>query len=128
MAAPRLAHRLPVWTALAELFLDTAPDEASLDRIAETLHRAGLDAASARAVLRTELAPVFYTNLLSPAGAWTAWSEAEVGRLMQAHRARSRLARAVAAWQARAARPLYEDQWPAIAARLAALAASPPLR
>lgn len=56
-------ERLPVWTALSQLFLDT---ELSLDdivRVADLLARA--------------------PNLIAPAGEWTSWSESEVRSIME---------------------------------------------
>lgn len=78
------AQRLPVWTAMSELFLDTQLDEADYERIAAVLRASPYDRGEIETILRTEVSPVFSVNLMQIAGEWEPWSEADVGTLMLA--------------------------------------------
>jgi hypothetical protein len=70
-----IARRSPVWRALSDLFLDTELQPYDHRHIAEVICRAGYSLAEAEAILRNEVAPIFFTNMLSPAGEWVPWSE-----------------------------------------------------
>jgi hypothetical protein len=81
--------RVPIWTALAQLFSDNTMRPADYDATAATLRKAGLDAAGARHILVHEVAPVFYEQLTATEANWTGWSAAEVERMMREYLARS---------------------------------------
>lgn len=95
LGAFRLAHagavtfeeivdeRLPVWTALSDLFLDTELLDADIHRIAEVLAKSPYGVAEIADILKDEVLPAFAPNLLSLAGEWTPWSEAEVRGIME---------------------------------------------
>ncbi|PKP95629.1 MAG: hypothetical protein CVT75_00940 [Alphaproteobacteria bacterium HGW-Alphaproteobacteria-14] len=70
-----IARRLPVWSALSELFLDQELEPSDYRRIAEVIVRSGYSPAQAEAMLRCEVAPAFVVNLWSVAGEWEAWPE-----------------------------------------------------
>jgi hypothetical protein len=78
--------RLPLWCALASLFLDTEVTDADVAYIARVVGEAGIGAREAERVLRQEVAPVFYLNLLSVAGEWTPWRQDFVRERIAAHR------------------------------------------
>jgi hypothetical protein len=78
LTAEQIERRVPVWVAMSDLFLDTEITDATLGHIARTIDRAGFSADEAKAILGTEVAPVFCRNLLGPAGEWAGWSEASV--------------------------------------------------
>ena len=66
-----LARRRVAWEALCTLFLDTEHTPADLARVAAALAGAGLGADEAERVLRREVGPLLWANLLKPAGAWS---------------------------------------------------------
>lgn len=65
-----LARRRIAWAVLSELFLDTQLDAADHERIAAALTHARFDADVAERILRREVGPVLWPNLLSVAGEW----------------------------------------------------------
>ncbi|WP_447727384.1 DUF7079 family protein [Sphingomonas koreensis] len=65
-------RRLPLWTALADLFLDTDV-MLSVPYIARTIVEGGWQIDEAEAALRWEVRPAFYVNLLDIAGEWAGW-------------------------------------------------------
>jgi hypothetical protein len=77
-----IARRSPVWRALSELFLDTELQPDDHQRIAELIRQAGYNVSEAEAILRNEVAPVFFPNMLSMAGEWVPWSEDFVRELI----------------------------------------------
>jgi hypothetical protein len=76
-------ERLPVWTALSDLFLDTELLGADIQRIAEVLAKSPYGVAEIADILRDEVLPAFAPNLLSLAGEWVPWSAAEVRGIME---------------------------------------------
>lgn len=70
--AAQIERRLPLWTALADLFLDTDA-MLSVPYIARTIVEGGYDLEDAEAALRWEVRPAFYFNLLDVAGEWAGW-------------------------------------------------------
>ena len=91
LGAEEIERRAPVWRALSDLFLDTELDEADIAIIAETIRAAGFSADQAEEILRRDVAPVFWMNLIQVAGEWTPWSESQVRDLVCEHlRSRSR--------------------------------------
>ncbi|WP_404477359.1 hypothetical protein [Novosphingobium sp. BL-52-GroH] len=63
-----LATRLPVWTALSHLFLDTELDAHDVGRIARVLEQSPYVTSEIEAILRDEVLPAFGGNLLSTWG------------------------------------------------------------
>jgi hypothetical protein len=68
--AEELERRRPVWTALAELWLDNELDELDGERLAEVLARSTFDELELRAIHDSEVAPAVAANLDSIAGEW----------------------------------------------------------
>ncbi len=81
--------RVPIWTALAQLFSDNRMGTADFDATASLLLQAGLDAATARHILVHEVAPVFYEQLTAAESNWTGWTAAEVESMMRVYLAKS---------------------------------------
>lgn len=77
-----IERRLPVWHALAGLFLDTELQPDEYRRIAERLKASGYDRAKLRAILEDEVAPAFVFNLLDVAGEWSGWRVDDVREIM----------------------------------------------
>ena len=75
-------ERMPVWTALSQLFLDTEQSEAEIAWIAGQLRQSPYNTAELEHILRDEVAPAFSPNLLSVAGEWAGWSEADIREIM----------------------------------------------
>ncbi|TDW61588.1 hypothetical protein EDF57_109146 [Novosphingobium sp. PhB55] len=73
-----LDERLPVWTALSELYLDTSFDEADAARIAARLRQSPFSRSEIEWILRHEVTPAFAANLRSVAGEWVPWTPQEV--------------------------------------------------
>lgn len=76
-------ERLPVWTVLSKLFLDTELSADDVQRIAESLARSPYGVDEIAGILRNEVLPAFVPNLLSVAGEWCPWSEEEVRDIME---------------------------------------------
>ncbi|MBU2588002.1 MAG: hypothetical protein KJ872_07815 [Alphaproteobacteria bacterium] len=70
-----IARRLPVWTALSDVFLDTELDPQEYSHIADVIRQSGYAAGEAEAIFRDEVAPAFSVNLRSVAGEWQGWPE-----------------------------------------------------
>jgi hypothetical protein len=86
--------RLPVWDAIADLFLDTVIDAAVRERIARELAASPFPVDALDAIYRYEVAPVVHRNLKVVAGAWAGFGHAWLREHVGAHVARSgRLAR-----------------------------------
>lgn len=81
-----VARRSALWLALAELFLDT--DTKRFRRsIAETIVKEGFTAEEAERILRWDVRPALYWNLLHAAGEWSGWDETWVlARVQEARR------------------------------------------
>ena len=112
------AERVPVWTALSELFLDTELDEADLRHIAGRLRQSSYEPAEIERILRDEVLPAFGSNLVSVAGQWTPWTEAEVLGIMTRALERNGLARALARLFSTRCWRMIERDWNRIAAML----------
>ena len=67
--------RLPVWTALSELFLDTELQEDDHRRIAAVLAASPYTAKELDEILRCEVTPVLKPNLLCVAGEWAGFDQ-----------------------------------------------------
>lgn len=74
LAADEVERRLPLWTALSDLFLDTDVTS-SLPYIARTIVEGGWPIDAAEDALRWEVRPAFYHNFLDPAGEWAGWPD-----------------------------------------------------
>lgn len=81
--------RVPVWTALAQLFSDNRMGAADYDATAALLANAGLDAAGARHILVHEVAPVFYEQLTAAESNWTGWTASEVEAMVREYLGKS---------------------------------------
>ena len=124
-----IARRSPVWRALSELFLDTELQPDDHQRIAELIRQAGYgyNVSEAEAILRNEVAPVFFPNMLSMAGEWVPWSEDFVRELvlkrMQQRWRGGTLARAMVRLHQSivgcSVYGLYGKDWPRVKQRLA---------
>ncbi len=87
LSEAEIARRLPLWIALADLYLDTDP-MLQVDHIARTIVTHGFTLEEAEAILREDVRPGFYTNLLQVAGEWAMWTEEEVRTRILAARGR----------------------------------------
>ena len=72
-----LEKRLPVWQAIADLFLDVEV-ESLYNPIAHTLANSPYDLRTLNYIYVYEVAPVYHVNLLSVAGEWTGFSQENV--------------------------------------------------
>lgn len=81
-----IARRMPLWCALADLYLDTDMPEHWVPAIADVIVRDGWTIAEAEHILCWEVRPAFYGNLLQVAGEWAGWHEDDVRRLVLAGR------------------------------------------
>jgi hypothetical protein len=83
---------MPVWCALADLFLDTWFDPPYYERIAATLRASGYTEAELRSVFYEEVAPAFAFNMFDVAGEWAGWQEEFVhDRMLEVIRKKNRL-------------------------------------
>lgn len=77
-----LSRRRPVWEAMSAFFLDTELDDAQLREIAGMLGVSGYTESELDDILKTELAPLLYTNALDMVGVWDGfdldWIEREL--------------------------------------------------
>jgi hypothetical protein len=121
LGAQQIEQRLPVWCALAELFVDTEFDATSARSVAEALRASHLPLPELERILRDEVAPVFHRNAF--AGNWTGWPADEVQRLVVEHlRSReawaARLTQPFAGMLRRARMAAYEPAWNEVKQRL----------
>jgi hypothetical protein len=73
-----IERRLPVWHALADLFLDTEQQDEDYRFIAGKLTASGYGKDELRRILDEEVAPAFAFNLFDIAGQWGCWTEEQV--------------------------------------------------
>ena len=83
LPSPTISKRIPVWTALSELFLDTELSDEDINHIALVLGNSGYGRDELDEILRDEVSPAFTFNLCSVAGEWTPWSEDEVRTIVE---------------------------------------------
>ena len=109
-----VARRLPVWSALSELFLDTELQPRDYRYIRDALAASGYPEAELRRILRAEVLPVFGGNMLSIAGEWAGWSDEGIREEVLAYLRGERPARAgrLVAWWLR---DYLEREWARIA-------------
>jgi hypothetical protein len=72
---PEVAHRLPVWRALSELFLDTEIQDADIARIAQVLAESPYEISKLEQIYHHEIAPLLGRNLWSPTGEWRGFDD-----------------------------------------------------
>jgi len=70
-----LQRRKPLWTALSELWLDTALSPFDIQRIARIATESGYSLAELNVIYLYEVAPVVSANLLVPAGVWQGFDD-----------------------------------------------------
>jgi hypothetical protein len=70
-----IARRKPVWLALSELWLDTELTAVDINHIATKMVESGYSLSELRVICDSEIAPVVYNNLRSPAGVWDGFDE-----------------------------------------------------
>jgi hypothetical protein len=85
LSQAEIARRAPVWCAMADLFRDTAFTDLDVGHVARTVRGAGFSIEEAEAILRTEVAPVFHSNLLAVAGEWAGWRDEFVVKAIRDH-------------------------------------------
>ena len=86
-----IERRAPVWHLLSELFLDNELTDDRARQIAAEIAINGFSSAQTEAILRDEVAPVFWGNLLATAGEWQPWSQQQVVQMIVGRlRARTR--------------------------------------
>jgi hypothetical protein len=68
-------ERIPVWSALSELFLDTELTGDDHERIAKILAASPYSEKKLEEILRFEVTPVLKGNLRSVAGEWAGFGE-----------------------------------------------------
>jgi hypothetical protein len=71
----QIKRRLPVWSALADLFLDTEFDPSYYKRIAKICGASGYSRPELKRIFFDEVAPAFAFNLYDIAGEWTGWPD-----------------------------------------------------
>lgn len=122
-----IARRLPAWSALSELFVDTEFNDLSVRACAQSLMATGFDLPAIDAMLRHEVAPVFHRNLL--VGNWTGWTEADVREMVVEHlkrrsRWRGRFAAPLLAWVDSLRMRGFEASWKRVQDEMARRAAT----
>lgn len=88
---PTIARRVPVWSALSDLFLGRELQDADYRYIAGRLRDSGYSLTELQGILSEEVAPVFHTNLslLMPTPEMDGWSEDSVRESVLDYLARS---------------------------------------
>ena len=123
-----IARRLPVWVALADLFLDCPQGESGFRWSARTIYEAGYTLPEARAILFYEVAPAFFRNRsVYPGERWTVWLDDEVREMVLTRLAKFRLWERIPLWRDL----LYwfqssrvEDDWTRVALHFKAMASA----
>jgi hypothetical protein len=70
LSQDEIEARLPLWCALAELFLDTEMQDHDYQAIARAALAGSFSADQVRDIFEREVFPAFAVNLMSVAGAW----------------------------------------------------------
>lgn len=113
-------RQLQAWTALASLFVDTELTPGDHRAVADRLVQLGFDRHQAEHMLRHDIAPVFATNLWSPAGEWTPWSETDVHRIMAQHWPGNLISRMLHRLMVRLSRRQADEAWAELGAQMKA--------
>ena len=114
LSTEEIERRLPLWIALSELFLDTEPTPSTYQNIARTIIGHGFQSDHAEAILREDVAPAFWTNLLAPAGEWQGWDDGLAREWVL--RSRTSAISRFAAWLF--CRRIVDEEWAKVAALL----------
>ena len=72
---PDVARRTPVWTALADLYLDTELGDDQLQHIAQVFSASGYNWAEIKQINYDDVAPALWFNVQDIAGEWAGWDE-----------------------------------------------------
>lgn len=67
-----IERRFPLWDALANLYLDTQSDD-FVPLVVKAAHEGGFSLDEVEDILRWEVRPALYFNLLDVAGQWAGW-------------------------------------------------------
>ena len=78
LSEDEIQARMPLWCALAELFLDTETQAADYHAIARAAREGGFSAAEVCDILEREVFPAFVFNLMDIAGEWAAFHPDDV--------------------------------------------------
>ncbi|HEX6041835.1 DUF7079 family protein [Longimicrobium sp.] len=89
LSETEIQARLPVWDAIADLYLDNVVDARVIDSIARTLAASPFSVDELEAIYRYEVAPVVHGNLKTTAGEWAGWGHEWLREHMVPHVARS---------------------------------------
>ena len=104
----QIAIRLPVWEAMANLFLDTDFDGTAIEEsMIAAIAASPFTLAELDAIHDWEVAPAFASNLRDIAGEWAMWEDGEVERRIRAILPLSR-------WRRRLKRVGVISGWPAL--------------
>ena len=75
LSEAEIARRKPVWLALSELWLDTELTAVDINHIATKMVESGYSLPELRVICDSEIAPIVYNNLRSPAGVGDGFDE-----------------------------------------------------
>ena len=89
LSAAEIQARLPVWDAIADLFLDTEIDDGVRGYVALALASSPFAVDELEAIYRFEVAPVVHANLKIVAGEWAGFGQEWLGERIPACLARS---------------------------------------
>ncbi len=78
LSAEEIATRTPVWSALADLYLDTTQTDATLRNIARRLLASPYSTSQLEQILFQEVHPVCRANLKSIAGEWAGFAQRDL--------------------------------------------------
>lgn len=70
-----IKRRLPLWSAISDLWLDVEPDETLYNYIVREIIKSGYSIEQVERIYSEEVAPAVYHNLHSVAGEWTYFDE-----------------------------------------------------
>ncbi len=116
--------RIPVWTALSDLYLDT--DVAlSHDCIARTLAASPYSLDELRDMLMYDVHPALYPNLMSVAGEWAGFDQAWLAERIRIVRRQPRWRRRITHWFVRGIGAQWRTLAPMIHAARSAASPSP---
>ena len=75
LSTEEIERRVPVWSVMADLFLDTQYEQADYVRIADHCREAGYPVDELKRIFFDEVAPAFALNLFDIAGEWAGWHD-----------------------------------------------------
>lgn len=88
LSAAEIEARLPVWDAIADLFLDTEIDVRMREHVARELARSPFSIDQLHRIYLYEVAPVVHRNLKIVAGEWAGFGRDWLGERIPAYLAR----------------------------------------